>query len=118
MRRSQRLVLVVGALAILAVVNTCPRVIIVGGTLLRDLQADARMAAVIDVRTVGAYLVSIIVATTLFWLALNSGGKREDALEHRLDAFEQDFSNRWAELSEEVRALESHLTEPEKGEGR
>jgi predicted hotdog family 3-hydroxylacyl-ACP dehydratase len=111
MRSAQRIVLALGALAILAVVDMSPRVSVYQGSILRDTGQDSQLAVVIDVRSVGIYVGAIAAATALFWLALNA--KRDDTLKKRMDGFEQTFEARGAEFSRDIRALEAHLTEPE-----
>lgn len=120
MRRAQRLVLVGGALAILAVVAMSPRIAIVAGTRIQYTTGVSRFAPVVDLATVGAYVAAITLATVLFWFALSSlpPGRGKDALEGRLDALERDFAKRCTVLRDDISALEVHLTEPEKTDVR
>ena len=120
MRRAQRLVLVGGALAILAVVDMSPRIAIVAGTRIPYTTGESQFAPVVDLATVGAYVVAITLATVLFWFALSSlqPGRGKDVLEGRLDALERDFAKRCTVLRDDISALEVHLTEPEKAEVR
>lgn len=115
MLRTQRLVLILGALSALVVVYNTPKVFVVGGTLYQNLRSDSTIAAVVDVRTVGMYLVGVVAATALSWLALTPRPLRDgqdDTLALRIDVLERECERLWAECSRDIRALESHLTEP------
>src|SRR5690349_3310113 len=78
--RSRQLLLFVGSLAIVACIFLTPRVAIVRGSVLKADPDDPMLAAVIDLRTVSAYVIGIIAAIILLWLAIGDGARRADAL--------------------------------------
>ena len=71
MNLTQRVVLVLGGVAVALVTILTPRVLIVEGKVLPAAHLS-EFASVIDVRTVGTLVVSVLAVTGLLWTALGS----------------------------------------------
>ena len=68
----QRIVLVLGAGAVALVTILTPRVWIVEGNVLPAAYLSDAYASVIDVRTVGTLVLSVLAVTGLLWAALRN----------------------------------------------
>src|SRR5687768_8909199 len=88
--RARQSLLVIAAAAILLCVILTPRVAVDRGTVLRAFPDDPDIAAVIDVRTVGTYILGIVATTTLLWFAIGLKRRRRDfdVLQERIDSLE------------------------------
>jgi hypothetical protein len=89
---AQRIVLVAGAIAAIAILVATPRVVVYSGTVLRATPSmSPALAPIADLRTVGASLAATLVAVVLLWVALgNRVTDRPTAVvEGRLSAVER-----------------------------
>ncbi len=100
----QRAILVCGAVAVASVFYTTPRVVFLDGKMYRDIPSNHRYARVVDVRTVGAILAGVVVATIFLFVAASSNRRMRDRVEV--------VENRIEKLTKDVAALESDATEP------
>lgn len=97
----QRIVLIIGAIAVLGVIFATPRVGIAEGRVLPEYSG---LAPVVDVRTAGSTLVGVVVTTIFLFFAIGPNTRTRDRLSVVEDRVDQ--------LTRDVAALETHVTEP------
>lgn len=77
MNKKQRVILTIGAIILVIVVVTAPKVCIMQGSIFEASEVSSNVAEVIEWQTTLFRCIATLGATALFYLAFGSSGKKE-----------------------------------------